>query len=609
MATLEDAKRKLPLPLLMNQYGHAVPADCGKYFKCPFCEKKAAKIRGTGQLWFKCSNDTCRSGTAVPRGGWDEVRFYGWQHQLSTASAVGQYSEAAVAFMKEAGVWKDKAAIPSSTLPGAQRRHNPIPKPPAAPETEDEEMVQSCIEVVLAERKASVSLLQRRLRIGYGRATRMMAELEQRGVVGPANGVEAREILLAKPALPVAAAADAAVVPASVAPDQKISTSEQSHIEGTGAAELASEAAAGLAPVSAPSVQITGVPAGVVPQVIDPMLPKPIAKEKDPTGVLAMREFYAGLALNDRDREILTTKRGLTTVTMEALGCRSNPRTNRELIDRLTTERGMKEMLAAGFWLPPDRKRKLPQRINSQFHGKGQAGKKAKADRRNASDKIVWGWVEPILIPYFDEKGDLIALRPHKGGAPATTALGGKSLYIPRAGMPNQIFRRLVNGNIDEEKFETVIITEGEFKAMALWQTVGHGARQFMDAESNPLFRDEEAMGVCAVPGITYAKHFETREILEDWLRVVGCRHAIVAFDYEVKSDPEKFPEAFEAERRDRYQTQIYARYLAVQLQKKLPLRASTCVLPAEWLNAKGKADWDGALADLTSQPTEESTE
>lgn len=600
MATLEDAKRKLPLPLLMNQYGHAVPADYGKYFKCPFCEKKAAKIRGTGQLWFKCSNDTCASGTAVPRGGWDEVRFYGWQHKLNTTGATGQYSEAAVAFMKEAGVWKDKSAIPSSTLPGAQRRHNPIPKPPAAPETEDEEMVQNCIALVLAEQKASVSLLQRRLTIGYGRATRIMAEMEKRGVVGPANGMIAREVLVAKTALPTP---DASNVPASAPPDQKISTSEQSHIEGTGAAGATDAVAAALSPAP---MRVTGVPAAVVLPVIDPMLEKPLQKEKDPTGVLAMREFYAALSLNDRDREILTTKRGLTTVTMEALGCRSNPRANRDIIDRLTTERGMKEMLAAGFWLPADRKRKLPQRINSQFHGKGQAGKKAKADRRNASDKIVWGWVEPVLIPYFDEKGDVIALRPHKGGAPATTACGGKSLYIPRAGMPNQVFRRLVNGGIDEEKFETVIITEGEFKAMALWQTVGHGARQFMDAESNPLFRDDEAMGVCAVPGITYAKHFETREILEDWLRAVGCRHVIVAFDYEIKSDPDNYPEAFEPARRDRYQTQIYARYLAVQLQKKLPLRASTCVLPAEWLNAKGKADWDGALADLVSQPTNE---
>src|SRR5206468_2921510 len=49
---------------------------------------------------------------------------------------------------------------------------------------EDEEVVQNCIEVIRSEQKASVSLLQRRLRLGYGRAARIMDELENRGIVG-----------------------------------------------------------------------------------------------------------------------------------------------------------------------------------------------------------------------------------------------------------------------------------------------------------------------------------------------------------------------------------------------------------------------------------------
>jgi S-DNA-T family DNA segregation ATPase FtsK/SpoIIIE len=61
---------------------------------------------------------------------------------------------------------------------------------------EDEEIVQQCIEVIRSEQKASVSLLQRRLRLGYGRAARIMDELEQRGIVGPSNGAEPREILI-----------------------------------------------------------------------------------------------------------------------------------------------------------------------------------------------------------------------------------------------------------------------------------------------------------------------------------------------------------------------------------------------------------------------------
>jgi S-DNA-T family DNA segregation ATPase FtsK/SpoIIIE len=61
---------------------------------------------------------------------------------------------------------------------------------------EDEEIIQDCIEVIRSEQKASVSLLQRRLRLGYGRAARIMDELENRGVVGPSKGAEPRDILI-----------------------------------------------------------------------------------------------------------------------------------------------------------------------------------------------------------------------------------------------------------------------------------------------------------------------------------------------------------------------------------------------------------------------------
>ncbi len=61
---------------------------------------------------------------------------------------------------------------------------------------EDEELIEQCIEVIRSEQKASVSLLQRRLRLGYGRAARIMDELENRGIVGPSKGAEPRDILI-----------------------------------------------------------------------------------------------------------------------------------------------------------------------------------------------------------------------------------------------------------------------------------------------------------------------------------------------------------------------------------------------------------------------------
>jgi len=79
--------------------------------------------------------------------------------------------------------------------------HQQLSKPTASSADEsgcdeDEEVIQQCIEVIRSEQKASVSLLQRRLRLGYGRAARVMDELENRGLVGPSNGAEPREILL-----------------------------------------------------------------------------------------------------------------------------------------------------------------------------------------------------------------------------------------------------------------------------------------------------------------------------------------------------------------------------------------------------------------------------
>ena len=60
----------------------------------------------------------------------------------------------------------------------------------------DESLIEQCIEVIRSEQKASVSLLQRRLRLGYTRAARIMDELENRGIVGPSNGAEPRDILI-----------------------------------------------------------------------------------------------------------------------------------------------------------------------------------------------------------------------------------------------------------------------------------------------------------------------------------------------------------------------------------------------------------------------------
>jgi DNA segregation ATPase FtsK/SpoIIIE, S-DNA-T family len=56
--------------------------------------------------------------------------------------------------------------------------------------------IESAIDVIRQTEQASVSMLQRKLKIGYSRAARIMDELEERGVVGPYQGTKAREILI-----------------------------------------------------------------------------------------------------------------------------------------------------------------------------------------------------------------------------------------------------------------------------------------------------------------------------------------------------------------------------------------------------------------------------
>jgi S-DNA-T family DNA segregation ATPase FtsK/SpoIIIE len=51
----------------------------------------------------------------------------------------------------------------------------------------EDDLLQRAIEVVKLQKKASISLLQRQLRIGYTRAARLIDQMEEKGIVGPAT--------------------------------------------------------------------------------------------------------------------------------------------------------------------------------------------------------------------------------------------------------------------------------------------------------------------------------------------------------------------------------------------------------------------------------------
>ena len=61
-----------------------------------------------------------------------------------------------------------------------------------------DELYDDALEVVRKARKASASLLQRRLRVGYARAARLLDIMEERGMVGPADGAKPREVYIVK---------------------------------------------------------------------------------------------------------------------------------------------------------------------------------------------------------------------------------------------------------------------------------------------------------------------------------------------------------------------------------------------------------------------------
>ena len=62
----------------------------------------------------------------------------------------------------------------------------------------DADLIEQAIEVVVLAGQASTSSLQRRLKLGYARAARIMDELEQMGVIGPSEGAKPRQVLMSR---------------------------------------------------------------------------------------------------------------------------------------------------------------------------------------------------------------------------------------------------------------------------------------------------------------------------------------------------------------------------------------------------------------------------
>ncbi len=105
---------------------------------------------------------------------------------VKSNSGAAQYDDQVMQEIEQHAAEKDKA---SKGVGGSD---------PTAGEEEYDELINAAIEVVLETGQASVSMLQRRLKLGYARAARLVDQMEEKGVVGPFEGSKARQLLITK---------------------------------------------------------------------------------------------------------------------------------------------------------------------------------------------------------------------------------------------------------------------------------------------------------------------------------------------------------------------------------------------------------------------------
>lgn len=155
-----------------------------------------------------------------------------------------------------------------------------------------------------------------------------------------------------------------------------------------------------------------------------------------------------------------------------------------------------------------------------------------------------------ILIPYLDKEGKVTHIRPHKFGL---------------KDLPVEIYHEFSIS-------DGVVLTEGEFKAVACYQL---------------------GIPAIAIPGISSFSGQNFKRLVKTF-NENKVREICIIFDNEVKDSPE-FPSRYKENPMDRYDTQFYAWFMAKQLEKE-GFSCRVGWLPDGW-RVDGKIDLDGALA------------
>ena len=103
------------------------------------------------------------------------------------ANGAAQYDESVISKIEENVAEKER---------GGKGAPSNAPVEPAA--DEGDELLPAAIDVVMETGQASVSMLQRRLKLGYSRAARLVDQMEERGIVGPFEGSKPRQLLITR---------------------------------------------------------------------------------------------------------------------------------------------------------------------------------------------------------------------------------------------------------------------------------------------------------------------------------------------------------------------------------------------------------------------------
>ncbi len=143
----------------------------------------AEKLVGKGDMLF------------APTGSGKPMRVQGCFVSDSEVEAVATYVKENFNTSYDSGVMEEiekKAA-----QAGSSKQSATDPEPNDA-ELDGDEMLPAAVDVILETGQASVSMLQRRLKLGYARAARIVDEMEEKGIVGPFQGSKPRTILVTK---------------------------------------------------------------------------------------------------------------------------------------------------------------------------------------------------------------------------------------------------------------------------------------------------------------------------------------------------------------------------------------------------------------------------